>query len=159
MLTRKDFLLDTNIVIKIWNHHPDLFGALEKSHVIDFWIYHGTALELSKKESTEIDGVQVLTDKFMKLLAHIINDDIVGSTEIHTPNIPVKYDANKQIYYINKNKLSTIDYKLICICKNNKYYTLVTDDKRMFKAAKGILPPSSVLTFSEFLNDIMELDF
>lgn len=69
-------------------------------------------------------------------------------------NISIKYDSNKQIYYINGNKLSTNDYNLICICENYKQYTLVTEDKKMLNSAKIILDPSRVFTFNEFLCDL-----
>lgn len=153
-MVNKEYLLDTNIIIKTWNEYPSLFEDIERSEGIDFKIYHHIAAELSIKEFREINGVPVLTDKFLKLLGHIINEDAVSSAEICKPNICIKHDATKHIYTINGNKLSQNDYNLICICENYKQYTLVTEDKRMINSAKIILDPSRVLTFNEFLCDL-----
>ncbi|MCY6356295.1 hypothetical protein [Clostridium sp. ZS2-4] len=153
-MVNKEYLLDTNVVIKIWNEYPGLFEAIESDEEIDFKIYHHIAAELSIKEFKDINGVPVLTDKFLKLLGHIINEDAVGFSEICKPNICIKHDANKHVYTINGNKLSKNDYNLICICENNKQYTLVTEDKKMLNSAKIILDPSRVLTFNEFLRDL-----
>ena len=154
----KEYLLDTNVVIKIWNEYPSLFQTIEKHEGVDFKIEHHIAAELSIKEFREIDGVPVLTDKFVKLLEHIINEDVVRFSEIHKPNICIKHDSNKCIYYINDNKLSRNDYNLICICENYKQYTLVTQDKKMLNSAKMILNPSRVLTFNEFLCDLKKFN-
>lgn len=157
-MANKEYLLDTNVVIKIWNKYPSLFEAIESNEEIDFKIYHHIAAELSIKEFKDINGIPVLTDKFLKLLGHIINEDTVSSAEICKPNIDIKHDANKHIYTINGNKLSKNDYDLICICENNKQYTLVTEDKKMINSAKIILDPSRVLTFNEFLCDLKKLN-
>ena len=157
-MVNKEYLLDTNIVIKIWNEYPKLFETIEKNQEIDFGIYHHIAAELSIKEFREVNGVPVLSDKFLKLLDHIINEDVVGSTEICKPNISIKHDPNKLIYYINGNKLSRNDYNLICICENNKQYTLVTEDKKILNSAKSILPHSRVLSFNDFLINLKKLN-
>lgn len=153
-MVNKEYLLDTNVIIKIWNEYPGLFEAIENNEEIDFKIYHHIAAELSIKEFKDINGVPVLTDKFLKLLGHIINEDVASSAEISKPNINIKHDANKHIYTINGNKLSKNDYDLICICENYKQYILVTEDKRMINSAKVILDISRVLTFNEFLCDL-----
>lgn len=157
-MANKEYLLDTNVVIKIWNEYPGLFEAIESNEEIDFKIYHHIAAELSIKEFKDINGVPVLTDKFLKLLGHIINEDVVSSEEICKPDICIKHDANKHIYIINGNKLSKNDYNLICICENNKQYILVTEDKKMLNSAKIILDHSRVLTFNEFLSDLKDFN-
>ncbi len=154
----KEYLLDTNVVIKIWNEYPGLFQAIERHEGVDFKIYHHIAKELSIKEFREIDGVSVLTDRFVKLLGHIINDDVVRFSEIDKPNVYIKHDANKYTYSINGNKLSINDYNLICICENHEQYTLVTQDKKILNSAKIILNPSRVLTFNEFLYDLKKFN-
>ncbi|CAH2214115.1 PIN domain-containing protein [Tepidibacter aestuarii] len=154
----KEYLLDTNVVIKIWNEYPCLFQAIERHEGIDFKIYHHIAAELSIKESRQFNGVSVLTDRFIKLLGHIINEDVVRLAQIHKPNICIKYDSNKHIYSINANKLSINDYSLIRICENHKQYTLVTQDKKIINSAKIILDPSRVLTFNEFLCDLKKFN-
>ncbi|MEJ8554326.1 hypothetical protein [Tepidibacter sp. Z1-5] len=154
----KEYLLDANVVIKIWNEYSGLFQAIERHEGVDFKIYHHIAAELAIKESRELDGVSVLTDRFIKLLGHIINEDVVRISEIYKPNVCIKHDSNKHIYSINGNKLSINDYSLICICENNKQYTLVTQDKKIINSAKTILDPSRVLNFNEFLCDLKNLN-
>ncbi|WBW97259.1 hypothetical protein [Oceanirhabdus sp. W0125-5] len=151
---KKEYLLDSNIVIKIWDKYPNLFEAIEKSGEIDFKIYNHIAAELSIKEYRKINGVSVLSDRFLRLLGHVINEDEEGITEIYKPNISIKHDSNKLIYYINGNKLSRNDYNLICICESDKQYTLVTEDKKILNSAKLILAASRVLTFNDFLNEL-----
>ncbi|MBF8984277.1 hypothetical protein IZY60_12085 [Lutibacter sp. B2] len=155
-MVNKEYLLDTNVVIKIWNEYPSLFQSIEKHEGVDFKIDHHIAGELSIKKFREIDGVPVLTYKFVKLLEHIIDEDVVKFLEIHKPNVCIKHDSNKYIYSINGNKLSRNDYKLICICEKYKQYTLVTQDKKLLNSAKIILNPSRVLTFNELLCDLKD---
>ena len=157
-MVNKEYLLDANIVIKIWNEYPNLFEAIEKNQQIDYGIYHHIAAELSIKEFKDINGVPVLSDKFLKLLGHIINEDAVGTTEICKANVSIKHDYNKLIYYINGNKLSRNDYNLICICENNKQYTLVTEDKKILNSGKLILHHSKVFTFNDFLSDLKKFN-
>ena len=153
-MVNKEYLLDTNVVIKIWKEYPSSFKDIEKHESIDFKIYHHIAAELYIKEVREFDGAPVLTDKFIQLLNHIINEDEIKLSEIYKPNVSIKYDPNKHIYFINGNKLSRNDYNLICICENYKQYTLVTEDKKILNSSKIILDPSRVLTFNEFLCDL-----
>ena len=158
LLDKKEYLLDTNVVIKIWEQYPNLFQDIEKHESIDFKIYHHIAGELYLKESREFDGVPALTDKFIKLLNHVIKEDEISFSEIYKPNISIKYDSNKQVYFVNGNKLSKNDYNLVCICENYKQYTLVTEDKKMINSAKLILDSSRVLTFNEFLYDLKKFN-
>lgn len=153
-MVNKEYLLDTNIVIKIWKQYPSLFQHIESHEGIDFKIYHYIAKELYVKEVKRFNGVPVLTDKFIKLLGHVINEDEIKITEISNPNVSIKYDSKKNIYYINSNKLSKNDYDLICICENYKQYTLVTEDKKIINSGKFILDSSRVLNFKEFLYDL-----
>lgn len=150
----KEYLLDTNIIIKIWNQYPYLFDDMEKNEKVDFKIYHHVASELYIKEVRELDKVPVLTDKFMKLLSHIINENEIQFSEVSKPNVSIRYDLNKYTYYINGNKLSINDFSLISICEGYKQYTLVTEDKKLLNSARIILDSSKVLTYNEFLCDL-----
>lgn len=157
MLT-KEYLLDSNVIIKIWDNYPLLFRDIEKHESIDFKIYHSIAGELYKKEVEEFNGMIALTDRFIKLLKHIISEEDVEFPLIDNYDVSIKYDPNKNIYYINGNKLSKNDCNLICICQKCKQYTLVTEDKKIIKSAKVILETSRVLTLSEFLNDLKKFN-
>lgn len=153
MLT-KEYLLDSNIIIKVWEEYPSLLGAIEKHESIDFKVYHPISGELYKKEVMEYKGVPALTDRFIKLLNHIIGEDEIEFKIIDKHNVSMKYDSDKNVYYINGNKLSSNDLSLIYICEKYKYYTLVTEDKKIRKSAKVILDSSRVMNLNEFLSDL-----
>lgn len=152
-MENKKYLLDANIVIKIWNECSDVIKAMEDAEGIDFKISQHVAGELSAKEFKEFNGVPVLTNKFLKLLNHIIEENGFNIKGNLSSNADIRYDYKKNIYYINENKLSKNDYELICIC-NNKEYTLVTNDKKIQRSAKIILGNVSVLSFDEFIEEL-----
>ena len=81
----------------------------------------------------------------------VITEDSIGSDFI-------KYEKNKNIYFVNGDKISINDYSLIEICEKNKDYTLVTEDKKMLRSAKIILDSSRVLNFQQFLDELRELN-
>ncbi|WP_097028097.1 hypothetical protein [Clostridium peptidivorans] len=152
-MENKKYLLDANIIIKIWNECSYIIKAIEDAEGVDFKISKHIAGELSTKEFKEFNGVPVLTNKFLKLLDHIIESNSCSIKENLSSNVDIRYDYKKNIYYINENKLSKNDYELICIC-NNKEYTLVTDDKKIQRSAKIILGNDSVLSFYEFIEEL-----
>lgn len=157
-MENKKYLLDANIVIKIWNEYSEVIKAIKDSEGIDFKISNHIAGELSTKEFKEFNGVPVLTNKFLELLNHIIEASSCSAKEILNSNVDIRYDYKKNIYYINENKVSKNDYELICICENNKEYTLVTDDKKIQRSAKIILGNDKVLSFDEFISDLKSLN-
>lgn len=152
-MENKKYLLDANIIIKIWNECYGVIKAIEDAENIDFKVSKHIAGELSTKEFKEFNGVPVLTNKFLKLLDHIIEESSCSIKENLSSNADIRYDYKKNVYYINENKLSKNDYELICIC-NNKEYTLVTDDKKIQRSAKVILGSSSVISFDEFIEEL-----
>ena len=154
----KEYLLDTNIVIKLWNKYPTLLDIIENIESIDFKITEDIAGELSVKEYVKFNQDFVLSDKFLKLLGHIIANKGPNFNEGCIPSDFIKYEQNKKVYMINGDKISINDYSLIDICKNNKDYTLVTDDKRMNRSAKIILDSSRVLNYEQFLDELRELN-
>ncbi|MBU3181350.1 hypothetical protein [Clostridium psychrophilum] len=154
----KEYLLDTNIVIKIWNKYPTLLDTIENIKYIDFKISEDIAGELSVKEYAKFNEDFVLSNKFLKLLGHIITNNGYDFTKDCTPGDMVKYEQNKNIYLINGDKISINDYSLIDICKTNTNYTLVSDDKKLIKNAKIILTSSRTLNFDEFLYELNEMN-
>lgn len=153
----KEYLLDTNIVIKIWNTYPKLFDSMKLGKEIDFKVTRDIAIELSKKEFRDYDGVPVLSNRFLELLEHMV-DNIEFSIEENFNNLPIKYDYIKNLYYINENKISANDYNLICFCKSNDKYILVTEDKFLLESAKILIESSRVLRFKEFMEQLKELN-
>lgn len=155
-MIKKTYLLDTNVVIKIWREYPKLLEDIEKSEGIDFKIHQDIAGELSRKEFKEISGVAILSDRFIKLLNHIIydNNDNNGSMESSTYEDFIKHNPNSKMYFVNGNKISVNDFSLIRTCKKYKDYILVTEDKKMINSAKHVLDSSKVFTFKEFIEDL-----
>ncbi|KZL91507.1 hypothetical protein [Clostridium magnum] len=154
-MIKRTYLLDTNIVIKIWREYPTLLDDIEKSEEMDFKIHQDIAGELSRKEFKEIGGVPILSNRFIKLLNHIINNDNSKSTEINTYSDFIKHTSNSNMYLVNGNKISVNDFSLIRICKEHKDYILVTDDKKMINSAKHVLDSYRVLNFREFIEDLL----
>lgn len=150
----KKYLLDTNVVIKVWDEYPNLFEDIDKNDKIELKISQNIAGELSKKEFKDFKGVSVLSNRFIKLLKHIVESDTCTLEEAYSLDDNIKQGNNNNIYLSKGNKISLNDYSLIRICKNYKEYILVTEDKKMLKSAKLILDHSRVLTFNEFIDDL-----
>lgn len=153
-MVNKEYLLDANIIIKIWKLCPQLFRDIEKTDGVDFKISRRIAEELSIKEFAEYNGIPVLTDKFLELLDHIIDVDITNLSEDYNTDENIRYEYKRNIFIINDNKISKNDFSLIYACEKNEKYILVTEDKRLFDSAKFILEPSRVLNFDEFIKDL-----
>ena len=153
----KEYLLDTNIVIKVWNKYPTLLDTIENIEYIDFKISEDIAGELSVKEYAKFNEDFVLSNKFLKLLGHIIKNIGPSCTEESLQNDYIKYEQDRNIYFVNGNKISINDYSLINICENNKNYILVTDDKKLIRSAKIILNSERILNFQEFLDELNDL--
>lgn len=154
----KEYLLDANIVIKVWNKYPDLLDTIENIECIDFKISEDIAGELSVKEYVKFNEDFVLSNKFLKLLGHIITNKEPSFTEGCISSDFIKCEQNKNIYFVNGDKISINDYSLIDICEKNKEYTLVTDDKKIIRSAKIILDSSRVLNFDQFLDELRGLN-
>jgi len=154
----REYLLDTNIVIKLWNKYPTLLDTIENIKTVDYKISEDIAGELSVKEYVRFNDDFVLSNKFLKLLPHIITNSDSSSTEEFLASDFIKYEQNKNIYLINGDKISINDYSLIDICEKNKDYILVSDDKKLVRSAKIILEPSRALTFLEFLDELTQLN-
>ncbi|MBZ9687699.1 hypothetical protein G9F72_015305 [Clostridium estertheticum] len=153
----KEYLLDTNIVIKVWSKYPNLLDTIENIESVDFKISEDIAGELSVKEYVQFNEEFVLSNKFLKLLGHIINNSGPSLTKDFIESHFIKYEKNESIYFVNGDKISINDYSLIDICERNKGYTLVTEDKKMLRSAKIILDSSRVLNFQQFLDELREL--
>lgn len=165
-MDNKEYLLDANIVIKIWNKYPGLFKAMEHAEGIDFKISRPIAEELSVKEFKVVGGISVLSSKFLELLNHIIDEkdsngekDVQGTLDEDIGiNTNIKYDARKDIYHMDGNKISGNDYRLMEVCRKDKKYILVTEDRNLYNSAKSIIENSRILTFKEFIKDLEELN-
>ncbi|HEY8891458.1 MAG TPA: hypothetical protein VIM70_14515 [Clostridium sp.] len=154
----KAYLLDANIVINVWNKYPNLLDTIENKECIDFKISEDIAGELSVKEYVKFNDDFVLSNKFLKLLGHMISNDNSSFNNKLVKSDFIKYEQNNKIYFNNGDKISINDYSLINICERNKDYILVTDDKKLIRNAKIILNSSRALSFKEFLNELKQLN-
>lgn len=150
----KRYLLDANIIIKLWKECPQVIDEIKNTENVDFKISKHIAGELSTKEFKEFNGFPVLTDKFLGLLDHIIEIDSSTIEQSFNCNIDINHDFKKGVYYIDGNKISKNDYELICACKINNEYILVTEDKKIQRSAKLILGSNKVLSFDEFIEEV-----
>ena len=154
----KEYLLDANIVINVWNKYPKLLDTIENVEWIDFKISEDIAGELSVKEYARFNEEFVLSNKFLKLLGHIITNSGPSFNEDYLSSDFINYEKNKNIYFVNGDKISVNDYSLINICEKNKDYILVTEDKKMLRSAKMILDSSRVLNFQQFVDELKLLN-
>lgn len=150
----KQYLLDSNIVIIIWEKYPNLFNDIEKNNYVDFRISKDIARELSQKEFKTYNGVQILSDKFLSILSHVLEEEVnVLEDKL---NVNIKRNERAGVFIINDNKLSTSDFNLLCICNRYEEFILVTEDKRLISSARLILDPNRVLNFTEFIDSLKD---
>lgn len=155
-MKKTTYLLDSNIVIIIWNQYPNLFGEIEKNQWLDFKVSKGVAGELSQKEYHQYKGMPVLSDKFLRLLNHVIEDENYSLENIlfDKPEVKVKYNPKTNIFIINDNKLSENDFKLIYLCIIHEDLVLVTEDRKILNCGSLIIPSGRILSLKEFLEEI-----
>lgn len=144
------YVLDSNIIISIWNSKMDILDELIKNKRIHFIIPNEVAKEISQKEYIVYQGASILSDRFLKLLPYI--DDELNTEKINDFCYRIK--AKRLLsgtYYINENKLSETDFMLLYLCSNNQNSIVVTQDKKLLKASKDILGSDKSIDFKEFL--------
>jgi predicted nucleic acid-binding protein len=140
-------LLDTNIVIRIWEDKLKLLDMIEKSNKFDYKITNETAMELANGEMQEI--IPVISKKYQKISGHIINNDTCSIDPNWRENRFLFEAEDGNVYYKVGNKISTVDYGIVLMCQNYDLI-LVTEDRRIFKSARLVLPESRVMKFDEF---------
>jgi hypothetical protein len=148
----KRYLLDSNVVIMIWREYPSMFTDIEKNQNVDFKISHDIAKELSQKEFKSHNGIPILSERFLCLLNHVLEEEIYVLED--KPNVNIKRNEIAGVYIINNNKLSGSDFNLICICNKHNEFTLVSEDKKIINSAKLFLDTDKVLNFHEFIEDL-----
>jgi predicted nucleic acid-binding protein len=84
----KEYLLDTNVIIGLWKHYPEIIDELIKDKKIK--ILNEVAEELVVKERRQYKGQQVLSDRFCKLLLFIIEVDKNNIKEFYSM-LDIKY--------------------------------------------------------------------
>ena len=141
----KKYLLDTNIIIKLWDKKDDksLDKLLKENNIL---ILREVLDELSIKETKEYRRKEVLSERFCKLLPY--------SMEVEKENISGFYMIfdYKTKDKFNSNNLSQNDLLQLYACYINADLNLVTEDKELFNIAKYILGDDKVLSINELIN-------
>lgn len=130
------YLLDTNIIIKLWNENSILLEKLiEKNKVV---ILKEVLEELSIKEKKIYRRQEVLSERFCKLLPcsiEVKNNDISGFFMIYDYEIKGRFE---------NNNLSKNDLLQISTCYTDESLYLITEDKELFNIANYILGENRV---------------
>lgn len=148
------YVLDSNIIIKLWNEGSNIFYDIVEKQKINFTIPKVVANEVSRKEYRDYNGISVLSDRFLKLLQYIREDENSNDIEKFSNTISAKKMPGGCLYYINGNKLSDTDFILLYVCKEIVDSILVTNDKRLSNVAKDFIGEDRVLNFNEWINKI-----
>ena len=141
----KKYLLDTNIIIKLWERDNKSLDKLLKENKV--LILREVLNELSVKETKEYRRKEVLSERFCKLLPY--------SIEVEKENISGFYMIfdYKTKDKFSSNNLSQNDLLQLYACYINDDINLVTEDKELFNIAKYILGEDRVLSLNQ-LKDI-----
>lgn len=135
------FILDSNIIIKLWKDQSNLINYLiQKNNII---IIKEVLEELSVKEKRLYKGNNIMSERFMKLVPYMITPDLTQFKEfLKRPSI-------------KHSKLSNTDLTLLFITLTN-HYILVTDDKLLSLSTKDFLPENYVISYDKFIENIRE---
>lgn len=137
------YLLDTNIIIILWDKHPEIINDLiEKERLI---VLKEISEELVLKERIFYKGQQVLSERFCKLLFSILEID--------------KSEFSKFLSIIEgkefkKRNLSENDLVLLYSCHLNKNFILVTEDKYLFNVSRDLLGEKRVMNLNLLIKNI-----
>lgn len=137
----KEYLLDTNVIIGLWKQYPFVINKLIEERKIK--ILEGISQELVIKERREYNGVQILSERFCKLLPFVIEVERAEIKEFYSM-LNIKYSQKGNTYF-NTDKLSENDLLLLYTCYLDNNLILVTEDKYIFHAANIILGKERVL--------------
>lgn len=148
------YLLDSNIIIEMWRDNPKvIYKLLENNSVI---ILEEVLSEISKKEKRKFKGIEVLSERFMKLVPQMIEvkkDNLKDFCD----KIDIKATA-KGKYYYKSYKISYTDLLQIFTCYFDEMYILVTNDKNLLYSSKEIIGDKRVLNLTELLSDEISVD-
>lgn len=135
-LKMRKYLLDTNIIIKLWNENSMFLEKLIEGNKVV--ILKEVLEELSIKEKRIYRRKEVLSERFCKLLPcgiEVKDSDISGFFMIYDYETKGKFE---------NNNLSRNDLLQICACYTDESLTLITEDKELFNIGKYILQENRV---------------
>lgn len=140
-----NYILDTNVIIKLWNKE-EFNDILQENEII---IIDEILKELAKKERMLFNGELIMSERFMKLIPYRIELD-----NIMTENFikEINFDHIKgEFYYYNGKKISKNDLLLIVALKEKCEFSLVTEDFNLSYIAKELLGEKRVLNIKDIL--------
>ena len=146
------YLLDANIIIKLWNEAPDVLDAVEADANIDFRITNNVALELIKGEQDQF--FPKMAPKYQKLIKHMVNAPGQFPDKPYKENRFLE-EIDGKLTVVIGNKVSSVDYLMILTCQNEHSYKLVTEDAKMLKSSNLVLDESRILNYNEFITDLI----
>ncbi|PWW85206.1 hypothetical protein CYK87_03350, partial [Clostridium perfringens] len=140
-----NYILDTNVIIKLWNKE-EFNDILQENEII---IIDEILKELAKKERMLFNGELIMSERFMKLIPYRIElDNIMAENFIKEIN----FDHIKgEFYYYNGKKISKNDLLLIVALKEKCEFSLVTEDCNLSYIAKELLGENRVLNIKDIL--------
>ncbi|HAT4315798.1 TPA: hypothetical protein I9097_003139 [Clostridium perfringens] len=138
-------MLDTNIIIKLWNKE-EFNNILQENEII---VIDEILKELAKKERRLFKGELIMSERFMKLIPYRIElDNIMAENFIKEIN----FDHIKgEFYYYNGKKISKNDLLLIVVLKEKCEFSLITEDFNLSYIAKELLGEKRVLNIKDIL--------
>ena len=142
-----NYILDTNVIIKLWNKEETIFNDILKENEII--IIDEILKELAKKERRLFKGELIMSERFMKLIPYRIElDNIMAENFIKEIN----FDHIKgEFYYYNGKKISKNDLLLIVVLKEKGEFSLVTEDFNLSYIARELLGEKRVLNIKDIL--------
>ena len=140
-----NYILDTNVIIKLWNKE-EFNDILQENEII---VIDEILKELAKKERMLFKGELIMSERFMKLIPYRIElDNIMAENFIKEIN----FDHIKgEFYYYNGKKISKNDLLLIVALKEKCEFSLVTEDFNLSYIAKELLGENRVLNIKDIL--------
>ena len=142
------FVLDTNVVIRVWAERPQLFDAIEQTPGLDYRVMNDVVLELLKKDSNEF--FPQMSPRYQQLVRHLVHSPGSLSEKPFKENRFLTQQGD-DIEVVIGNKVSATDFLQVLLCQNNSTFILVTEDTKVLKSAKRVLPESRVLNYEAFL--------
>lgn len=109
--------------------------------------------ELVVKEKRKYKGVEILSERFCKLLPFIVEIDIEKLQEFYSM-LNIKYSQKGNTYF-NTDKLSENDLLLLYACYLDDNLVLVTEDKYIFHAANIILGKERVIGLKMLIENVL----
>ena len=145
------YVLDVNIVIKLWNDNPDVLDLIELHQDSDFIVTNEVLLELVNGEVDQF--CPEMSPRYIKIVKHMRNSGYAGEGGRTKTPFLIKVIEGKP-HGLSGNRIAYIDLSTIMFCQNNPAYYLVTSDGKMIKSAIKVLEKDHVLNYNDFIRHL-----